>query len=217
MAYPYNDEASGALDGDGRAVDDVDDGVQLLLVQFAFTKTRMQSHLEVLDGAAQFRRFGAAGALLDLQALEHDIQHFLVLVQKIYAFRSDAIQLLAAVFGFHGRIAQLFQQGQRRVNHARARAVIAADQLLDRFDDFIAMARLVLQQMQNHQAQAALLEHARTASAFPAATTLFKQAAAVMRSFVTMVCGAMVATDETSKHDCPFLVKTLAKIYLRNY
>jgi hypothetical protein len=95
-----------------------------------------------------------------------------------------------------------FQQRQGRVDHAGAGAVAAADELLDGLDHVVAVARLFLQQMQHHDAQCALLEHARAASAaaFTAAGAMMaartagvfvvEEAAAMMPTVVALVLGA---------------------------
>lgn len=70
--------------------------------------------------------------------------------------------------------AEVFEQRQRRVDRAGARAVVAADPVADGLDDFVAVARLLTQQMQHQQLEVTAIEHA----AAPAATTTMTTGAA---------------------------------------
>src|SRR5215218_435921 len=71
--------------------------------------------------------------------------------------------------------AHVFEHGQRRVDDAGARRIFAAGHFLDRLDQLIAVARLVGDQLEQHQAQLAALEHplaVAAAMAAPAAGAL---------------------------------------------
>jgi len=64
--------------------------------------------------------------------------------------------------------AHVLEQRQRRVNDTRTRRIFAAGQLFDRPDEIVAVARLVGDQFQKHQAKLAALEHPPAAPASPA-------------------------------------------------
>ena len=76
----------------------------------------------------------------------------------------------------------LFQKGQRRVDHARARAVGAVEQRFDLANQVITVARLIGDQRQQHQFQVARGEYPRpTAAAFTAGT--FRETIAAIAVF----------------------------------
>src|SRR4029077_12279953 len=65
--------------------------------------------------------------------------------------------------------AEFLEQSERRVDHAGAGAVGAADLVLDRLDDLVAMPRLLGDQIENDQPQIAMGEEpAKPAPASPA-------------------------------------------------
>ncbi|KAG1376736.1 hypothetical protein G6F60_015360 [Rhizopus arrhizus] len=64
----------------------------------------------------------------------------------------QVIALLVALL-FHRGVAQLFQIGQRGVDHARAGRIEAVAERAQRLDEFIAVARALLKQAQQHQLQ----------------------------------------------------------------
>ena len=63
-----------------------------------------------------------------------------VLVEVALAVRGDRVALLAVLF-VDGRVPQLLEQGERGVDHARARAVAAGEAFLNGLDDLVAVAR----------------------------------------------------------------------------
>ena len=64
-------------------------------------------------------------------------------------------------------MAEFLQQGEGRIDHARAGAVGAAELVLDGLDQLVAMARLLRDQRQDDVAQVALVEYpAAPVSAF---------------------------------------------------
>src|SRR5205814_9280121 len=88
----------------------------------------------------------------------------------------DGIKLLGAARGLEAHIAELFQEGQRRIDDARARAVHAAELVLDGLDQLVAVAGLLGNQLEQHVAQIAVVENAAAAAAV--AVTLAGMAAA---------------------------------------
>ena len=89
-------------------------------------------------------------------------------------------EMAAAFVGDLERLARAFDRGlldqshvleqrQRRIDHARTRRIFAAGQLLDRADEVVAVARLVGDQLQQHEPELAAFEHPPRATA--AATT----------------------------------------------
>jgi hypothetical protein len=71
------------------------------------------------------------------------------------------------------RVTDFFEQGQGRIDDARAGAIALADALLERLDDFVTIARLLLDKRHDHQAQVAVVEDALAvafASAAPMAS-----------------------------------------------
>jgi hypothetical protein len=105
--------------------------------------------------------------------------------QEGLALGGDGIELLAAAF-LGGGVAELFQEGQGRIDDAGAGAIGAADRLLDGLDQLVAVARLLADQLEQNQAQVALFEHplrppAMTAHAHAAALPAPAPAKAVTR------------------------------------
>src|SRR5258708_21516514 len=89
--------------------------------------------------------------------------------------------MLASFIGHLERLARAFdwsfldqphvlEQGERRIDDARARRIFAAGQALDRADEVVAVAWLIGDQLQKHEAKLAALEHpaAAAAAAMPA-------------------------------------------------
>ena len=71
----------------------------------------------------------------------------------------DGIEPLVAL-GDRGHVVRLFEEGQRRIDDAGARAVHARGLLLDRLDQIVAVARLLLDEIERDQAEVARGEHA---------------------------------------------------------
>ena len=82
-----------------------------------------------------------------------------MLVEESFAFGRQAIELFRPL-GRDAGVADFFEIGQRRVNHAGAGAVEAAGTLAQQFDEFIAVARLFLEQRQQQQLQFVAAEFA---------------------------------------------------------
>jgi len=87
-----------------------------------------------------------------LEAVEHQRQAFAISVQMRAAGVRQVVALLRTV-GFDGGVAQLFQIGQRGVDHTGAGCVEAIAKGTQRFDEFIAVAGVLFQQAQQHHLQ----------------------------------------------------------------
>src|ERR1700680_1519695 len=83
---------------------------------------------------------------------EHRIGSLLVVPEVCAPRVGDAVELLRA-FGGDARVTHLLEPGERRVDHAGARAVEAARALFERLDELVAMTRPSGQQSQQHQLQ----------------------------------------------------------------
>ena len=92
--------------------------------------------------------------------------------QVLAAGLGGAIALAAAAIGgVDVQVAQLLEQGERGIDDAGTRRIAAAEPVLDRLDEFVAVRGLVGDELQQHEAQAAVAEDAAAAAAAAAATT----------------------------------------------
>jgi hypothetical protein len=69
---------------------------------------------------------------------------------------TDLVQLFGAVAGADRYPAEVFEHGQCRIDHARARAVGAGHPILDLFYKFVSVPWLFGNQRQNEKAQIAM-------------------------------------------------------------
>ena len=92
-----------------------------------------------------------------------DLEMDLLTRQVRRAGRRHRIGLAAAVGGVLAGMAHVGQHGEGGIDHARAGRIGAGGQVLDGADQVIAVARLVGQQLEQHQAQFGGLEHAPAA------------------------------------------------------
>src|ERR1700694_674633 len=80
----------------------------------------------------------------------------------------DLVNLLAAFLRPRSRVAQILEHRERRINGPGTRRIHSAEALLDFLDDLVAVARLLIEQAEDHELQVALVEHSpaaeRTAS-----------------------------------------------------
>ena len=90
---------------------------------------------------------------------ERALHRLAVVVEMGAALVGDGVEPLVALGG-RGHVAGLFEEGQRRIDDAGARAVHAAGLFLDGLDQIVAVARLLLDEIQRNQAQIARGEHA---------------------------------------------------------
>src|SRR3569833_3515000 len=133
------------------------------------------------------------------------------------AFLGDGVELLGAL-ELRGEVTDLFEIGQRRIDDARARRVPVGGLFLERFDDVVAVARLLVDQCQRDQAQVALRQHAAgmhqavaaslAAEAVTAAETVAMSPAPASGEF--LATAALVTFVTMSKHGNSF---QFSKIY----
>src|SRR5215472_15420697 len=156
--------ALGLLDLARRFVDSGDEGVELIGADRTRTHARGDGAAEVLHGACDAGR-GAVEPVVDVgHPAEDPLDDGFLLVERGRAGLGDAVELLAALGVLHGDVAELFEQGQRRVDHAGARRIGAPDLVLDGLDDLVAVTGRLADQLEDHEAQVALIEHARSAA-----------------------------------------------------
>src|SRR5690606_21137630 len=92
--------------------------------------------------------------------------------QERLALGREAVALAAGNFRINRRITHVVEPGERRIDDARARAVAAAEALLDRLDQFVTMARAFRDHGEQQQPQLAIIEEpmsGTSASAMPVA------------------------------------------------
>ena len=121
----------------------------------------MQRPPEVLQRALHFggaHRVAGPGRVVEPR--HHRVERGLVVGEEGFALGRDRVLLAFALLGADLRVAEFGEQGQRRVDHSGARAVVAADALFDRLDHFVAVTRPLRQQRQHDEAQIALREQA---------------------------------------------------------
>ena len=92
------------------------------------------------------------------------------------ALVGDGVELLGAL-GLGGDVADLFEVGQRRIDHAGARRIPTGGLLLKHLDDLVAVARLLGDQRQRQQAHVALRQHLAGADEVAAAHAVTAAAA----------------------------------------
>ena len=112
-----------------------------------------------------------------------------LLVQVLLARLGDVIELAGAI-GLDGGVADLLEVGERGVHHAGARDVEALGALVQRLDDFVAVAWFFGEQSQYQQLQVdggQFSAHAEAAAAHAAA---FHEAPAEVAEAVTAVMPA---------------------------
>jgi hypothetical protein len=91
------------------------------------------------------------------------VQQIAVLLEIALTFGRDLIDLLAA--GIHrADVALVLQKLKRGVHGAGGRGVAAGHLLLQRLDDLVPVAGLLLQQAEDHELDLARLEHLGTAA-----------------------------------------------------
>ena len=93
------------------------------------------------------------------QPLEQRLDLLLALLEMRAAFVGDLERLARAFARRFLDQAHVLEQGQRRIDDARARRIFAAGQLLDRADQVVAVARLVGDQLEQHEPELAAFEH----------------------------------------------------------
>src|SRR5262249_3401933 len=146
-------------------------------------------------------------SLADLRHAREDmVDHRLVGGKERRALGRDRILLAGALGAFRPDVAELFEQGQRRVDDAGARAVGAAKALLDRLDQFIAVTRSAGVRGRRPGGRSAWAEHPARAPA-PSAGVLVMVAVAAAEQTAAGVA-AVVMVVSMSKHsqwDDPWL------------
>jgi hypothetical protein len=148
------------------------DGANLLLGQRATRQAQAKRQPQVLNSANDLRRWPVTASRSSLgHAGNHDIDGSLVLPQERRPAFGQRVELLASLFGQRG-IAQFLQHGEGGIDDAGAGAVGAPGEILDRLDNLIAVAWLVRDQLQQDEAQLAVIEQsiaaAGTVAAVPA-------------------------------------------------
>jgi len=158
----------------------------------------VQGGLEILHRSLQLGRPPRIGhRARRAQALERACQRHAFGIQQLAAGRRDGVLLLAGRLVCNGGLAQFLEQRQRGVDDPGARAVFATGQFLDRLDDLVSVARLLVQQVEHHQLQPALLEHALAATAaVHALAHLIPAAAPVVASGSVVVTTTLVSSKQ---------------------
>src|SRR5450755_1489393 len=88
------------------------------------------------------------------QLRQHRVDQGTIFIELRQSGVGDAIELLAAL-GFDRGVADFFEVGEGRINHAGARSVKALRRFLESLDDLVPMPRMLLQQSEDHQLQIA--------------------------------------------------------------
>ncbi|CCV08667.1 hypothetical protein MESS2_780014 [Mesorhizobium metallidurans STM 2683] len=128
-----------------------------------------------------------------LEVVEHVVDHLAVFVEMRLPGIGDREHLLVA-FRRRDGIAGLFQEGQRRIDHAWTWAVDAAGALLQRLDDVIAVARRLGQQRQRNQLEIAVGQHP------PGAEHVARPAASAATTAMAERAEAAATTAEPAGH-----------------
>src|SRR6478672_3517961 len=110
-------------------------------------------------------------------AVEDRVDRLLVLDEVGATGVGDLVDLLSFIAGNDAGVAEVLEELEGRVDGAGAGGVGAAEALLERLDDLVAVAGLLLEEAEDDVAQVALLEHASGAPS-PAAASLGAEQAA---------------------------------------
>src|SRR5262249_47380428 len=149
-----------------RLVEDVGHLVQRLSLHVVAVEAIEQHRAQVLHGPTDGGDVGAPAGGAELrQARKQRLDLFLLRGELGGAGLGDREWLARPLRRRLLDLSHVLQQGQGRVDHAGARHVAAAAQLFDGPDQLVAMTRLVSDQLEQHQAQLARVEHPAAATA----------------------------------------------------
>src|SRR5207247_1930385 len=124
---------------------------------------------EVAHGAHDRPATGARAARADFsEACEQRLDLFLALSEMRLAGIGDRVELLCAFRLLLLDQPHILEHGERRIDDAGARGIGAAGALLDVADQVIAVARLLLDQLEQDEPELAAVEHAAAATAMMA-------------------------------------------------
>src|SRR5690606_30549937 len=118
---------------------------------------------QVVHGAAQQHRCAPARHRFGrrLHAPHHRFDGLAVAVEERAPLVGDDVTLApAGAVVVDARMAHLLEQGQGGIDRTRAGGVGAVEHVLDGADQLVAVARLLLDQGQQHQFEVAVAEHA---------------------------------------------------------
>ena len=151
-------------------VEDIDHFLEQLLVPALVGDAVAQRGHEVADRPADLGPLAVPPALAAAFQLLDQFVDFLGIFGKVRAALVGRLEHLLRILRLLlGDEAHVLEHGQSRIDDARARRIIAPGHLLDRLDQLVAVARLVGDQLEQHQAQLAALEHPlAVAAAMPA-------------------------------------------------
>src|SRR5262249_38753677 len=145
-------DGSALLDLGGGAVERDRDRADLLLRERSARHADAERHSEVLHRAQNLRRWTAAiGGTHLAHAGQDPPDRAAMGVEVSRALRGYCVELLAAVAGCDGGMAELLEHGERGIDHAGARAVRAAELVFDCLDELVAVPRLLRDQLQDEQ------------------------------------------------------------------
>src|ERR1700722_2179771 len=161
-SFPYaatGPSALGALDRLGRRVERVDDRLDLLRAGVAAAQAQLKRGTQIEHGSLDrddIREARVAAA----EAGEDGVDLGFVVGEDFLALRRQPVELSPLRVLARLGVAHLFEQGQRRVDDARAWRIVAPNPLAELLDDLVAITGLLSDQRQNHKPQPPALEHA---------------------------------------------------------
>src|SRR5881398_2959934 len=121
---------------------------------------RVNRATHVLHPPVHFHHRLAEDALRELRDLREDVvDQRLVLGEMLSPFFCDLVDLLAAFLWQCPRVAEILEHCQSRIDGTGTRRVHPAKPFLDLLDDLVAVARLLVEQPQNHELEMPLVEH----------------------------------------------------------
>ena len=161
---PYVNDTSPTAAGEGRLTVRHDAAAPAVDVLAGGARASAPGNYGIFQGVHQGAQVAAifAARVLD-QARHVGVHHIAVLIEELLPFRQDRIQLLVA-FLDDVDMAHVGHHRQQRVNGARAGRVTAAGQRFQFLDDFVAVAGLLGDQLQDNEAQVAVIEEATHAA-----------------------------------------------------
>ena len=153
-----------------------------------------EGHAEVLDGAHDLRiALGGAGRGADGgHALENVIDRGAVVFELLLPFLGDGVELACALGGDGGQ-AGLLEEGEHGVDDAGAGGVGAAELLFDGLDQFVAVAGLLGDEVEEEVAEVVGAEDPAGSATTPEGALSFSEGKGAASPVVTFLTAAVAS------------------------
>jgi hypothetical protein len=130
------------------------------------------------------------------EALEQSVHFLLALLDMLAALVGDLKRFARTLARRFLDQSHVLEQGQGRIDYARARRIFAARKFLDGADEIITVARFVCDQLQQDEPKFAGLEHAAVPAPTPAPRPAFVAEVKVERTPTSMPTATAAHSDQ---------------------